>query len=288
MTKNDVFVANKYYDCHQHPGIPGSALEAGAPQSLPPLLDRPVYKFSELPLQQDSTELMSSSTERKARPDLTSQAAHSWEVSHVLMSFYFPCGLTDKISGLLLCAHIFQVTVQECTFGQTHCNSYMTILIRNQRDDVSECSSYLCLLWICALLMWALFPTPWRKSWVVHSNHMILWISMTCNTNYCIFVIKQRPIWLMWCCFDASRLTSFCLSAVCSHGNPGQTQVLTPNWPLEEDREPKSQAKAVHHGCCCCLHLALPPSLPCLAYRRTAGGCGQPIQALVQIKYLLA
>lgn len=198
------------------------------------------------------------------------------------MSFYFPRGFTD-ISGLLLWAEIFQVTVQECTFGQTHRNSYMTILIRYQRDDVSECSLYLRLLWICTFLMWALFHTPWCKSWVVHSAYMILWISMTYKINYCIFVIKQRPTWLvvlLWC---------FCLGAVCCQGNPGQTRVLTPNWPLEEDREPKNQAKAVHHSrCCCCLHLAMPPSLPCLVYKRTAGGCGQPNQALVQIKYLLA
>lgn len=85
------------------------------------------------------------------------------------------------------------------------------------------------------------------------------------------FVIKQRPSWLMWCCFYAW----------CFFGQ-------TPNWPLEENRKPKNQAKAVHHGLCCCLHLALPPSLPCLVYRCTAVGCGQPNQALVQIKYLLA
>lgn len=118
------------------------------------------------------------------------------------MSFDFPRGFTD-ISGLLLWAEIFQVIVQECTFGQTHPNSYMTILIRYQRDDVSECSSYLRLLWICTFLMWALFHTPWCKSRVVHSAYMTLWISMTYKINYCIFVTKQRPTWLMWHCFDA-------------------------------------------------------------------------------------
>lgn len=102
--------------------------------------------------------------------------------------------------------------------------------------------------------------------------------------------MKQRPSWLMWCCFDASRLTSFGLSAVCCQGNRAKPESFPPNWPLEEDRGAKNQAKAGCHGrrCCCCLRLALPPSLACLAYRRRAGGCGQPHQALVQIKQLLA
>lgn len=69
---------------------------------------------------------------------------------------------------------------------------------------------------------------------------------------------------------------------------PGQTRVFTPDWPLEEQIEPKNQAKAVRHGHCCCLHLTLPPLFPCLVYRGAAGGCGPPSLAQVWMKYLLA
>lgn len=118
------------------------------------------------------------------------------------------------------------------------------------------------------------------------SDERILWISTKYKINKCIF-FNQRPCWLMWRGFDVSRLGSFCLRAACCQGRPGQTGVLTPKWPLEENGTPSNRAKAVPYGCCC-LHLALPPSLPCLRYRRTAGGCGQPNQPVVQIKYLLA
>lgn len=104
---------------------------------------------------------MSNSMERQAKPDPTLQTAHSREVSRVLMSFNFPRGLTDNISGLLLCAGIFQTTVQECTFGQARCNSYMTILIRNHHDDVE---SGLSLFALDLRIPKALLHTPWCKS----------------------------------------------------------------------------------------------------------------------------
>lgn len=64
---------------------------------------------------------------------------------------------------------------------------------------------------------------------------------MTYKINYCIsFGMKQRPSWLMWRCFDASRLTSFGLSAVCCQGNQGKPESFPPNWPLKEDRRQKS------------------------------------------------
>lgn len=136
--------------------------------------------------------------------------------------------------------------------------------------------------------MWTLLHTPWCKSWVVHSANMT--IRAPGNTKYTIAfnAIKQRPSWLMWRHFEASSLGSFCPSAVCCQGNPRQTRVFTPDWPLEEEIEPKNLAKAVRHGHCCCLRLTLPPSFPCLVYRGAAGGCGQPSVARVRMKYLLA
>lgn len=146
------------------------------------------------------TQLMSNSTERKARPHLTLQTAHGWEVSHALMSFHFPPGLTGNISGLPLRTDIFQVTVleQKCTFGQTHHKSYTTILIKSHRD-VSERSSYFCFVLSLHL------PNV--------STYMLLSVCRKYNINYCVWCNETKawlahvtPLWR----FKSGELLSEC------------------------------------------------------------------------------
>lgn len=93
-------------------GIPGWDQRVG-PCEIPPLMDRPVYKLGELPVLQDSNTINEQQQGKKSKASPHLQIAPSWEVNHALMSSHFPRGLSDKLPGLLLCADIFQVTVQE-------------------------------------------------------------------------------------------------------------------------------------------------------------------------------